>query len=115
MTLNLDPGQDYSSDAFVLRADAGAGAAAGTTISVVQSAYLVASEADLNAALTLIDPGGGFAAPGVGYSITFTADIALTTDLFAIDLAGGGSLTIDGAGHTLDGAGKYRGFFDYAK
>jgi autotransporter-associated beta strand protein len=109
-TLNLDPTQNYSSDAFVLQPDAGTG----TTVTVVQSDYSVASEADLNAALTQIDLGGHSAAPNVAYRITFTAGFTLTTDLYAINLPTGSTLTIDGAGFALDGGGKYRGFFDYA-
>ena len=53
-------------------------------------------------------------APNIAYSITFTASFTLTTDLYAINLAGGSTVTINGAGFTLDGGGKYRGFFDYA-
>ena len=112
--LNLDPTQNYASDSFVLQADAGTGTAAGTSVTVVQSDFLVASEADLNAALALIDVGGKFATPNVAYTIMFTAGFTLTTDLDAINLAGGSSVTINGAGFTLDGAGTFRGFFDYA-
>jgi len=109
-TLNLDPAQNYASDAFVLQPDAGTG----TTVTVVQSGFLVASEADLNAALAQIDLTGRFSAPNVAYTITFTASFALTADLYAINLASGSAVTINGAGFTLDGAHTYRGFFDYA-
>ena len=110
VTLNLDPTQNYANDSFVLQADAGTG----TAVTLAQTGFVVGSEADLNAALALIDVGGKFAAPGVSYTISFTANFALTTDLYAINLAGGSSLTIDGAGFTLDGGSTYRGFFDYA-
>jgi len=114
VTLNLDPTQNYAADAFVLAADSGSGAAAGTAVTVVQSTFLVASEADLNAALASIDVSGKWAAPNVAYTITLTASFSLSTDLNAINLGSGDTLTIDGAGNTIDGAGKYRGFFDYA-
>ena len=73
VTLQLDPTQSYASDSFVLRADAGTGTAAGTDVTVVQSSFQVGSEADLNAALALIDVGGKYAASGVAYSITLQA------------------------------------------
>src|SRR5215469_14152004 len=100
VTLQLDPTQSYASDSFVLRADAGTGTAAGTDVTVVQSSFQVGSEADLNAALALIDVGGKYAASGVAYSITFTASFALTSDLYAINLIGGDTVTINGAGFT---------------
>ncbi len=109
-TLNLDPTYNYGADSFVLQPDAGTG----TAVTVVQSSFLVGSEADFNAALAKIDLGGLYADPKLAYSITFTAGFALTTDLNAIDLAAGSSLTINGAGFTLDGANTFRGFFDYA-
>ena len=110
-TLNLDPLQSYAADSFVLGADA---AGTGTTVSLVQSSYLVATEADLNAALAQIDLTGNSSAPNIGYTINFTASFTLTTDLYAINLAGGSTVTINGTGFTLDGGGAYRGFFDYA-
>ena len=109
--LSLDPLQNYATDSFVLSADS---AGTGTTVSLVQSSYLVASEADLNAALAQIDLTGQSSAPNIAYAITFTASFTLSTDLYAINLAGGSTVTINGAGFTLDGGGKYRGFFDYA-
>ncbi|MGC2412222.1 MAG: hypothetical protein WA459_05945, partial [Stellaceae bacterium] len=115
VTLNLDPTVNYGADGFVLQPDGGATAAtSGTLLSVVQTSFLVGSEADLNAALAQIDIGGKSSAPGLHYTITFTASFTLGSDLNAINLAAGDALTIRGAGFTLDGAGKYRGFFDYA-
>ena len=114
VTLNLDPTQNYASDTFVLAPDAGLGAAAGTTVSVVQSSFLVASEADLNSALASIDVSGIWSIPNIAYTITLSSGITLATDLDAINLASGDTLTINGAGNALDGAGKYRGLFDYA-
>ncbi len=110
VTLNLDPSQNFAADSFILAPDA----ATGTAVTVVQSGFLVASEADLNAALLAIDTGGTWSAPNTAYNIVLTAGFSLTTDLYAVNLAAGDTLTIDGMGNTLDGAGKYRGFFDYA-
>ena len=109
--LHLDPAVNYGGDTFVLSTDT---AGTGTDVTVVQSAFQIGSEADLNAALAEIDAGGKFAAPDVAYTFTFTNDITLGTDLDAINLLTGSSITIDGAGFALDGAGAYRGFFDDA-
>lgn len=67
--------------------------------------YLVGSDADLRAAIAAVDGGSG------GDTITFANDILLDTsrnaDLPAIEQ----DVLIDGAGHALDGASFYRGFF----
>ena len=68
--LNLDPTQNYSADTFVLSADSGIGAAAGTMVSVVQTSFLVGNEADLNAILASIDVPGAGAPPDLAYTIT---------------------------------------------
>ncbi len=75
--------------------------------------FVVGSEAELNAALSRIDAGGAAGAPGTASTITLGGDIALTADLTAIDLAAGSTLSIRGAGHTLDGGGQFRGLLDY--
>jgi hypothetical protein len=86
----------------------------------------VSSEGDLNRALALID-----ATASGSYTIQLTGGITEGTDsgtmvaygslalsapadLCAINLQAGVSLTIDGGGNTLDGAGAYRGLFVYA-
>jgi hypothetical protein len=61
-------------------------------------AITVSNDAELRAAL--LDQQDGD-------TITFGADITLAGDLPAVQK----SITIDGAGHALDGAGTYRGFF----
>ncbi len=67
---------------------------------------------DLNQVLRLISIGGVDSDANTSYTITLGADITVTADLTAIDLASGDSLTIEaGAGSTLDGAGQYRGLF----
>jgi hypothetical protein len=78
------------------------------------TSFTVASETDLNAALLAIDLTGTSSAPDTAYTIDFTSDVILSSDLCAIDLSSGDSLTINGGGHTLDGGGVTRGFFDYA-
>ena len=112
VTLNLDPTANYSADTFVLTADGAS--AAGTAISVVQSTYFVGTEAALNAALAQIDLGGQQSRPSTNYSIVLTNGFTLTSDLSAINLAAGDTLTIDGAGATIDGGNSYRGFLDFA-
>ena len=67
--------------------------------------YNVGSEADLTAAIQAIDAG----ASGNSYKIVFTSDIMLSKDLPIFD--GSATISIDGAGHALDGAGQYRGLF----
>lgn len=76
--------------------------------------YNVADEADLNAALTQIDLTGSSSAPNTAYMIALGGNIALTTDLYAVNLAQGDTLTIEGNGHALDGGGDQRGLFVYA-
>jgi len=46
-------------------------------------------------------------------TIALGTNITLSSDLEAINLAPGVTLTIQGNGHTLSGAGKYEGFFVY--
>ena len=86
----------------------------------------VSTEAELNQAIAAIE---GITAGS--YTIRFTGDITEGTDsgapiyygsqtldapsdLYAINLASGVTLTIDGAGYTLDGDGTYRGLLVYA-
>src|SRR5262245_43697980 len=76
--------------------------------------FSVANQAQLDSALQQIDAGGGSAAANTAYTITLTADFSLSSNIWAINLLGGSSVTIDGQGHTIDGANQYRGFFDSA-
>jgi hypothetical protein len=85
----------------------------GTDLTVIQTAFTVASEADLDAALATIDLGGASAEPSGAYKISLTQGFTLSGDLDAIDLAAGASLTIDGGGSVLD-SGGHRGLFAYA-
>ncbi len=67
---------------------------------------------DLSQVLRLIDISGADSQINTSYTITLGADITLTADPTAINLASGASLTIEaGAGHTLDGGGLHRGLF----
>ena len=68
----------------------------------------VTTEDQLNQDLMAI--AGGTA----NYTIAIARDVTLTTDLFAVNLGTGGALTLQGGGHTIDGAHTYRGLFDYA-
>ncbi|HEX4259762.1 MAG TPA: hypothetical protein VHY76_01555, partial [Acetobacteraceae bacterium] len=86
----------------------------------------VSTEAQLNQAIATVD--GETAGD---YVIQFATTIAegtdsggtavfqgttvdLPQDLFALNLVAGVSLTIDGAGNTLDGSNAFRGFLAYA-
>ena len=71
------------------------------------------SGAELNAALKAIDLTGTASQPNTTYTITFANGFALGSDLYAINLAQGDTLTIDGAGQALDGGHAHRGFFVY--
>ncbi len=78
------------------------------------TSYTARDAAGLNAALQAIDLGGAFSAPNTSYTINLTADITLDQQLVALNLASGDTLSIEGNGHTLDGAGTYNGIFDYS-
>jgi hypothetical protein len=85
----------------------------GTALSLVSSSFgvSVATEAELNAAIAAIDANGSSSASGLNATVTLTSDIHLTTDIEAINLPNGETLTIVGNGHTLDGANTFRGLF----
>ena len=86
----------------------------------VQGPAVVTDTASLNAAIDAADAAasitGGTLPTSVNLHLTITLanDITETGALDAINLQPGVSLTIDGQGHTLDGAGTYRGLFAYA-
>jgi|GEM_PF-2575332 len=109
-SLTFDPGLNLSDDSFVPVSD-GTG---GTSLTLVQSHFHVATAADLNAAIAAIDVGGTYARPGLAYTITLDAGVTLGADPYAVNLPAGGSLTLDGGGNTLDGGGLHRGLFVYA-
>ena len=109
VTLNLDPTANYASDTFQVTADGTGGAA----VRLLQTQFTIASESDLNAALALIDLGGAQSAANLNYTLTFTSGFTLSSDLYAINLAAGDTLTINGGRQTLDGGGAHRGFFVY--
>ena len=84
-----------------------------TTISYLS----VSSASQLSADIKTIDlrsqsDGGN----GTNYVITLAAGATLTesADIDAINLAGNDTLTINGQGAKLDGAGAYRGLFAYS-
>ena len=99
---------------------------AGGSYITPQSTFAVGNEAELNQALAAID-----GMTSGSYTIQFTGNITEGTDggspiifdgqtltapsdLYAIDLASGVRLTIDGGSDTLDGMGLYRGLLVYA-
>ncbi|WP_284947090.1 Hint domain-containing protein [Acidisoma cladoniae] len=73
--------------------------------------FVAATQAELQSDIDSADQG---APAGTSIEIDLGADITLNHDLDAIDLEAGESLTINGEGHVLDGAGMYRGIFAYA-
>ena len=75
-------------------------------MSGAQTTFDVATSAELDAAIADANAEGA----GAAVTITLTGDITEAADTAAMVLAAGVSLTIDGAGHTLDGDGLYRGF-----
>ena len=80
--------------------------------------FTVTNETELNAEIRAIDVSGADAAQNTNYVINITGTIDLTTDLLAINLESGSSLTIGGTngsgGAALDGGGSQRGLFVYA-
>src|SRR5581483_6036377 len=75
----------------------------------------------LNNVIATIDVGGANAAANTNYVITVSGEIDLTSDLLAINLASGSTLTIRGADgdgnpavETINGLGSERGFFVYS-
>jgi hypothetical protein len=94
ITLNF--GAAGANDAFALSAD-GAG---GTDIELVPPSQFDLLNDEISAADS---------ASSGSFAITLTADALATGALDAISLAAGVTLSIDGAGHTLNGEGAYAG------
>ena len=86
----------------------------------------VANELELNQAIATVDGAGAgdfiiqFTAnitegTDTGSSITFNGNtLSAPADLYALNLKGGVSLSINGGGYTLAGANIYRGLFAYS-
>ena len=70
--------------------------------------YSVSDTAGLNAALAAIAGGSD------AYTITITASFSLTADPLPIGLASDGTLTVEGGGFTISGAGVHRGLFAFS-
>jgi hypothetical protein len=68
----------------------------------------------LNGAIASIDVGGANAQINTHYTITFGNGIGLGSDLLAINLPTGSSLTIEGGSFFLNGESNQRGFFVYS-
>jgi autotransporter-associated beta strand protein len=62
-----------------------------------------------NGAIRTIDTG-----PAGNYVINITGNITLTSQLLALNLPNGSTLTINGGGNTIDGQHQFNGFFAYA-
>ncbi|MCP1840973.1 hypothetical protein ACVIHI_006109 [Bradyrhizobium sp. USDA 4524] len=92
----------------------------GTIVQVVSTrVFNVSNVAELNAAILQMDSGGQNAAPNANYTINITANFSLTSELYALNLLSGSSVTINGSDghggtHTIDGLNAQRGFFVYA-
>jgi hypothetical protein len=83
------------------------------------TSFSVGDITTLNNDLRSIDLGGSNSATNTNYTISLTADIDLktanvVTELLAINLAAGDTLTIEGNNQVLDGANATNGLFVYA-
>ncbi len=81
----------------------------GTDVFQIGTAYSVATEAQLNTILQLFDNYSGQLPAGTQVTVALANDISLNTALESISLAGGISLLLEGAGHTLNGGGSFAG------
>ncbi|WP_375777522.1 Ig-like domain-containing protein [Bradyrhizobium sp. ma5] len=105
-----------SGTSFQLSQDANGG----TIVQVVSTRVFNASNvAELNAAILQMDSGGVNAAANANYTINITANFSLTSELYALNLLSGSSVTINGSDghggtHAIDGLNAQRGFFVYA-
>ncbi|HEY1932502.1 MAG TPA: hypothetical protein VGG99_10855 [Acetobacteraceae bacterium] len=115
----VDSGRYGTAGAFPTGIDAGPADryAAGTfefTSSTITSSFTVGTEAALDAGLVSIENGGSNAGAGVAYTIALSSGFTLTSDMQAVALLTGSSLTVNGGGNTISGNGQYRGFFAYS-
>ncbi|WP_167386908.1 Ig-like domain-containing protein [Bradyrhizobium mercantei] len=92
----------------------------GTIVQVVSTrVFNVSNVTDLNAAILQMDSSGQNAAANANYTINITANFSLTSELYALNLLSGSSVTINGSDgrggtYTIDGLNAQRGFFVYA-
>jgi hypothetical protein len=84
----------------------------------VQTDFTITSASDLATDIQLIDQTGADAAANTAYTFTFDLPGGATTlditQIDAINLESGSSLTVIGNGDTIDGQGTQRGLFVYA-
>jgi hypothetical protein len=109
VTLQLASTDNFTGDDFHIKSD-GAG---GTDVSVLGD-IAVTSGSGLNAEIEAVDIGGTNLGGETSFTISISNNITLGSELEAINLPAGDSLTIIGNGYTLDGAGAYQGLFDDA-
>ena len=92
----------------------------GAALTLMQTSFSVSTEAQLNSAFEQIDVGGRSSAAGASYTITLASGLTganalqLTTELEAVNLASGDSLTIVGNNDAINGDNAQRGLFVYA-
>ena len=105
-TLNFDPAQTG------MHIGVQSNGAGGTKISAVHTSFTVGSAADIAAVITSLNVGGADYSSGTAYTITFTGNITLTSQLPFFTLGSGSSLVIDGAGFSLNGGTVPYGILD---
>ncbi len=102
-------GATSAGNTFVFSAPTGGGST--TLIGDPVPTFAVATASDLIAALNEIDVGGEFSSPNTHYVINMTGDALLASGLPAVNLAAGDTLTINGAGHTINGGNTHTGLY----
>ncbi len=106
ISLQLNPNQNFSQDTFnVLQGEVTVTVKQGT--SSLSSTMTVSTQAELNDAIIQLDQ-----TDSGDYTIALTGDITESGPpggIYALDLVSGVNVTIDGAGHTLNGGGTSGG------
>jgi autotransporter-associated beta strand protein len=102
-TINLDPAQTYAADAFSSTSDGSGGVYLSLVHPLPGETFTIASEADLNAAITAVN---GRSSNDV---FNFTASFTLTTTVLPLILNTVENLTINGDGFAIDGGGSRGG------
>ncbi|WP_159196560.1 hypothetical protein, partial [Escherichia coli] len=70
----------------------------GTVVQLASTrVFNVSTVTELNAAILQMDSGGQNAAPNANYTINITASFSLSSELYALNLLSGSSVTINGS------------------